>query len=176
LTGVNDTRGAPSYIRRITQPCETARRRRVTMPLLTWSERFDLHVDPMDDTHREFVALLNALGDADDAGVIPALDRLIAHTEAHFGQEDRWMAESGFGPMCHIGEHRNVLEVIRKVREMVGDGQVDLGRRLAVELAPWFEHHASTMDTILASHMEQVGYVPFAGPGPLPEAPEAVTG
>jgi len=68
------------------------------------------------------------------------------------------------------------LEVIRKVREMVGDGQVDLGRRLAVELVPWFEHHASTMDTILASHMEQVGYVPFAGPGPLPEAPEAITG
>lgn len=130
------------------------------MPAIAWDERFVLDVPKMDSTHQEFVDLVNALSDAPDDAFLAALDALVEHTVGHFNQEDRWMAESKFGPMCHVGEHQHVLGVMRLVRDRVAGGDVDVGRKLAGELGPWFEHHAATMDTILASHMAQVGYDP----------------
>ena len=138
------------------------------MARLGWHPDLELGVDRMDATHREFVDLLGALDDAPDDGLLAALDRLIEHTVEHFGQEDRWMEASGFGPMCHRGEHQRVLEVMRLVRERVAADDFALGRKLALELGRWFEHHASTMDTILVSHMVEVGFDPAASDPALP--------
>jgi len=140
------------------------------MPLLAWDARFELGVPLMDTTHQEFVELVNALGESEDAQFLACLDRLLEHTVRHFEEENRWMEESAFGPVCHIGEHQHVLDVIRMVRERVAGGDLQVGRKLAGELAPWFEHHASTMDTILASHMTQVGYDPGLAKTPASEA------
>ena len=130
------------------------------MTLIAWDARFELGVPKMDSTHQEFVQMLNALGNASDDDLLRAFDALGAHTVEHFGQEDRWMAESGFGAMCHPSEHMNVLEVFRLVRERLLGGDFPLARKLARELVPWFENHAATMDTILVGHMAHVGYDP----------------
>lgn len=133
------------------------------MARLDWHDELELGVAPMDATHREFVDLLGAFADAPDANQLTALDRLIDHTVAHFGQEDRWMDLSGFVPPCHRGEHGKVLEVMRQVRDRVATGDSAIGRTLALELGRWFEHHAATMDTILVSHMVEVGFDPVRG-------------
>ena len=130
------------------------------MTVIEWSERFVLGVPRVDDTHREFVALLRDFCSADPPAQLEPLDRLIGHTVEHFGQEDRWMTASAFVPPCHSAEHRNVLELMREVRRRVAEGDHALGQRLAAELGPWFEHHAATMDTILVAHMAQVGFDP----------------
>lgn len=127
---------------------------------LAWNSDLELGVARMDTTHREFVDLLAAVADAADADLAQALSNLIEHTVQHFAQENRWMELSGFGPMCHIGEHQQVLAVMREVHARVVDGDLAIGRKLATELARWFEHHASTMDTILVSHMVEVGFDP----------------
>lgn len=132
------------------------------MAHLTWNPDLELGVARMDATHREFVDLLAALADAPDDGFADVLDRMIEHTVEHFGQEDRWMEQSGFGRLCHLAEHQKVLDVMRQVRERVVTGDFELGRKLAFELGRWFEHHASTMDTMLVSHMVEVGFDPEA--------------
>lgn len=132
------------------------------MPHLAWRPDYELGVRRMDDTHREFVALLDALGQAPEGAFLAALDQLIEHTVEHFAQENRWMERTEFGPLCHIAEHHHVLNVARQVRAKVSEGDVALGRKLASELVVWFEHHASTMDTMLASHMARVGFDPDA--------------
>lgn len=125
------------------------------MTLLAWNEKFELGYAEMDDTHREFVDLLNRLGDAADADVLATMDQFIAHTEAHFGQEDRWMDELNFPPrQCHQGEHANVLQIIREVRTRIANGETHYGKTLADALAEWFEHHAGTMDTMLAYYIK----------------------
>lgn len=135
----------------------------MSKPLLEWSGDFVLGETTMDDTHREFVDLLNRVGTASDGELLAALDDFIVHTEAHFGQEDRWMQATAFPPLhCHQGEHANVLEVVREVRKRVADGQTHLGPVLAKAIAEWFPQHAATMDAMLATFMKQTGYTPGA--------------
>lgn len=129
--------------------------------LLEWSADLVLGEATMDDTHREFVELLNRVGDASDEDLPGALDDFIVHTEAHFGQEDRWMQATAFPPLhCHQNEHANVLEIVREVHKRVANGQFHLGAALAKAIAEWFPQHAATMDAMLAAFMKQSGYVP----------------
>jgi len=118
---------------------------------LDWSDAFLLGHQPMDRTHREFVDIVGAMLRCDDASFAGQLRAFIVHAEAHFGDEDRWMAESGFPAMaCHVDEHAAVLQSAREVQALVAAGNVALGRRLAVELARWFPGHADHLDSALA--------------------------
>ena len=115
----------------------------------------------MDDTHREFVAQLNCVGAATDAAVLAALDEFIAHTEAHFAQEEQWMESIAFPPRgCHQDEHAKILETAREVRKRVAAGEPRLGRMLAEALAEWFPQHAASMDAMLAMYMAETGFRP----------------
>ncbi|THF59294.1 bacteriohemerythrin [Pseudothauera rhizosphaerae] len=127
------------------------------MPAMEWSEKLELGLARMDDTHREFVELYNALEAAAPEDFIARLDAFIEHTEGHFGQENRWMEAVNF-PGCHRAEHDRVMMVLRDVRERAARGDTFLGRRLVEELPAWFENHASGMDAALAFHLQTVGF------------------
>lgn len=129
------------------------------MSALELKQEHVLGLAPLDGIHREFMQLLARLDDADASVALPLLDQLLAHTEAHFAQEDAWMEASGFPPLhCHRGEHERVLEVLREVRGLAAAGDSGIVRTLVRELPVWFEHHASTMDTMLAEHIVRSGY------------------
>ncbi len=124
-----------------------------------WSATYELGHEAMDATHREFVALVAVLQRASDAELPAVLDDFVTHTEAHFAQELGWMQASGFPPLhCHRTEHDEVMAVVADVRRHVAAGDLALGRALARELVPWFETHAATMDTALASWLKQTGW------------------
>ena len=126
------------------------------MSLIDWSDQLELGHAAIDQTHREFVELLNALGAAAGDSILPALDEFKAHTEAHFAQEEAWMAEKDFPPRhCHEREHANVLEIVTEVRSRVAGGELEYGERLASALAEWFPLHATSMDAMLALFLEK---------------------
>lgn len=140
------------------------------MTVLAWSDQLVLGHAEMDHTHQEFVALLNAVGAAEGADVLASLDVFIAHTEAHFAQEEAWMEERQFPPRgCHAREHAGVLEVVREVRERVVNGEPQYGRTLAEALAEWFQVHASSMDAMLALFIENPKIFEDAGGCASPE-------
>lgn len=126
---------------------------------IAWQDGFILGYGPMDHTHEEFVALLARLQAAPDAQLPALLDAFLAHTEAHFEEEDRWMRETDFPPRdCHIEEHGKVLASIREVRGLLQAGRVDLCRSLAQALADWFPGHATHLDSALAHWMFKRDY------------------
>ena len=127
------------------------------MPAMQWSAELELGLVPMDATHQEFVALYNALESAGPDTLVECFDAFIAHTEAHFEQENGWMAAVDF-PGCHRAEHDRVLAVIRDVRQRLAQGDGALARRLIEELPPWFESHAGGMDAALAHHLATIGF------------------
>lgn len=147
------------------------------MAALEWSDGLALDLPLMDTTHQEFVALLAAVQAADDVALLPAWLALVEHTEAHFGQEDRWMQATRFASSnCHSLQHRVVLQVLREGSERAAlPGGLQALRAMAGELALWFPQHTQTMDAALALHLRRVGFDPATGqvasPDALPVAP-----
>ncbi len=139
------------------------------MAALNWTDELALQHALMDDTHREFVDLL---GDVEAAVQQPAPDavtdslaRFVAHTEAHFAQEDAWMATIGFAPTnCHATQHAQVLQLLHEVQRRVrDDGNLALVGQLVPALAEWFVPHAQNMDGGLAQVMAATGFDPATG-------------
>ena len=91
------------------------------MPSLTWNASLANDLAPMDATHREFIECYNAAAAAAPEAFLPAFDRLIEHTQAHFDLENGWMAAVDF-PGCHRAEHDRVLAVMLDALNGGGDG------------------------------------------------------
>ena len=124
------------------------------MKSMPWSDEHLLGYPPMDDTHKEFVALVDALLGCEDAELRERLEAFERHAVAHFAEEDAWMERTDFPPKeCHIDEHAAVLASVRQVLELVKQGDVAEGRRLAKALADWFPGHAFHLDSALAHWM-----------------------
>ncbi|KZT15862.1 hemerythrin [Acidovorax sp. GW101-3H11] len=144
------------------------------MAQLEWSDALNLDLPLMDDTHREFVDLLAVVAQADDAHLQPAWQALVEHTDQHFGQEDAWMASTRFASgNCHSMQHRVVLQVMREGATRAAQGDLQVLRVMASELALWFPQHAQSMDAALALHLRRVGFDPATG---VVHAPQALPG
>lgn len=124
---------------------------------LVWSDALANELAPMDETHREFVDCYNAVASATADQLLPAFDALIAHTEAHFGLENRWMEAVDF-PGCHRAEHDRVLAVMHDIRRRVAAGDTFFCKRLVEELPAWFRNHVDGMDAALAFHLQSIGF------------------
>ena len=131
------------------------------MSVMEWNESLVLGQGLMDETHREFIELLNRVAAAPDQEMLAVLDEFIRHTEAHFAQEQLWMEQMTYPPLtCHVREHDGVLETAREVRRRVAAGEARFGQVLARAVAEWFSNHAASMDNVLAMYMKEVGYEP----------------
>lgn len=108
----------------------------------------------MDSHHKEFVDVVHALQFAPDDQLQRLLSQFVEHAERHFGEEDRWMEETVFpARKCHIDEHAAVLKSAREVQDLLAQGNTEICRRLARELANWFPGHADYLDSALAHWM-----------------------
>ena len=123
--------------------------------MMVWDEEMVLGNAVLDETHEEFVELLNRLSVTPVDGLLPVLDECIAHTTAHFELEETWMARLNFPAAgCHVGEHKQVLGVMKQVRTRVAAGESDFAYVLATELSAWLRVHATTMDYALTYFIE----------------------
>lgn len=124
-----------------------------TIEEFTWNDNYLLGHATIDDTHREFVQVVDALLTVSDAQIPEALDAFIRHAEAHFSQENDWLNSPGFpgGGECHIAEHEKVLRSARDVLQVVTEGRLEVARAFARALIEWFPGHADYMDSALAA-------------------------
>lgn len=120
-----------------------------------WTDAFLLGYTPMDDTHREFVEIVDAMLASSDDDFAMHIDAFLKHAEAHFSQERDWMKATAFPAMdCHVDEHEAVLKSVREVKVHLAEGgAVGVCRSLVDELVRWFPGHADYMDASLAQWM-----------------------
>lgn len=145
------------------------------MAAMEWTEKLALGLGQMDDTHREFVEGYNRLLVLSGEALLAEMDAFIAHTVAHFDQENRWMAQVGF-PACHKAEHDRVLAVCADVRKRMERGDAAIGRQLIEELPIWFENHVESMDAALAAYLDSIGYDTLTGEIRNPPPPDCEEG
>lgn len=117
--------------------------------------RFRLGAQAMDHVHGEFIALINAMAEADQARFLQMFEHLVDHTVAHFDQEDRWMIEIRFPALQeHRSDHRRVLSDLGAIGRRSTRGKLAMGRAYVRDYLPaWFAVHAVTMDSALAAHL-----------------------
>jgi hemerythrin-like metal-binding protein len=126
---------------------------------LTWAPSLETGDARLDETHEEFVAMLNQLLATPPSEQLPLYLRFVEHTQEHFAQEERWMLATGFEPdNCHASHHATILETLHAVVPHYQNDDPDIITRLAEALVEWFPQHAATMDAGLALHMKAVGY------------------
>lgn len=119
-----------------------------------WSDDLLLGYPPMDRTHQAFVEVVSALRDAPDDALALRLQAAIDHLEEHFGEEERWMDDTGFPAReCHRDEHAAVMQSAHQVRERLAAGDLALCRRFTLELIRWFPGHADYLDAALSHWM-----------------------
>ena len=149
------------------------------MTAFAWDDRYLLGHGPIDETHREFVVLVDALLTVDDAALVSALDAFARHAQEHFAQENRWMDAGGYPARdCHVEEHDKVLASVREVQEELAAGNVALVRELAVALRDWFPGHADYMDSALAQWLVKRRHAaaPLVFRRPAAKAGDGLTG
>jgi len=124
-----------------------------------WSDSLLTGDARMDETHREFAEQLGALLATPEADQLPLYRKFLAHTIAHFAQEDRWMLATGFtAGNCHSDQHAMILETMQAVVRHYEKGETDIINRMGEALAEWFDQHAASMDAGLAQHLQSVGF------------------
>jgi hemerythrin-like metal-binding protein len=124
-----------------------------------WSDSLLTGDARMDETHREFAEQLGALLATQEADQLPRYREFLAHTIAHFAQEDRWMLATGFtAGNCHSDQHAMILETMQAVVRHYEKGETDIINRMGEALAEWFDQHAASMDAGLAQHLQSVGF------------------
>ncbi len=119
----------------------------------TWNvEHHTLGIDAMDDTHHEFVVLLDELARADDASFPVLFSRLVDHCRRHFAEEGRLMRQCHCPALGeHEGEHFRVLGDLLQFQRAIQRGRAALARAYVRDgLMQWFETHLTTMDAALA--------------------------
>ena len=126
---------------------------------LPWTQSLHTGDARMDDTHHEFVDMLNQILATPHEQQLPLYQQFLLHTVEHFAQEERWMVATGFSAEnCHAEHHATILETMRAVQSHYEAGDTDIISRLAEALAEWFPGHAASMDAGLAIHMKNVGF------------------
>lgn len=138
---------------------------------MPWSVDFVLNNTVMDETHREFVDLLNRVLAASEQDLLPCWEALVDHTQEHFDREDRWMLATGFAANnCHASQHAVILKIMREGTQRGRLGELHVPRQMARELTAWFPQHAQAMDASLAMHLQAVGFDTTCGTIERPQA------
>ena len=123
---------------------------------MPWDERFSLGVAEMDATHREFVAMADALLVAPDESFPALFEALREHTRQHFEHEGKLMKACRFPAIGeHNGEHLRVLGELAQMARSVAAGRLGMAREYARNLPAWFATHLATMDAALAACLKK---------------------
>jgi len=126
---------------------------------LSWSDELKTGDARMDETHVEFIDMLNAIKALPEDQQLEPYQAFYQHTVEHFAQEERWMLATGFtADNCHASHHETILETMRAVEEHYQKGDTEIIGRMMDAMAEWFPGHANSMDRGLAQHLNSVGF------------------
>lgn len=110
---------------------------------------------PIDDLHREFQAILDALNDPGEADFGEDLLALHEHMLRHAATEEQFMLQENYPHYeRHRRAHERLLESIAETRRRFDGNDIDAVRRFSAELMNWFAIHAQTEDAELAGFLK----------------------
>jgi hemerythrin len=112
---------------------------------------------PIDDLHREFQAILDALNDPAEAEFGEDLLALHEHLLRHCSTEEQFMLQENYPHYeRHKRAHEYLLESVAEARRRSDANDIAGVKRFSKELMSWFAIHAQTEDAELAGFLKGV--------------------
>lgn len=111
----------------------------------------------MDETHREFLALVQKVTTAPATELATALQALFEHTRGHFHREEERMQAINHRSFAeHRADHQRILGDMERFAQRAAAGRGTMARAwVGDSLLAWFATHARTMDSALAADLSQ---------------------
>ena len=110
---------------------------------------------PIDDLHREFQEILDALNDPAEGDYGRHLLALHEHLLRHCYTEEQYMLQENYPHLeRHRRAHGHLLESVSDIRRRFDGGDIEAVRRYAADLMNWFAIHATSEDTELAAFLK----------------------
>lgn len=134
--------------------------------LLNWTDDLLIHIDEIDDQHRNLFLIINRLiihkrtqGPQED--LLDLIHVLVAFAQTHFRTEDHHMADTHYPlALAHSKEH---LKFTERLQAFAGDyerGSDDLSDHMLSFLRYWWTVHVAESDQKFAKHLKNEGYLP----------------
>ncbi|SEG84470.1 hemerythrin domain-containing protein [Marinobacterium lutimaris] len=110
----------------------------------------------MDKTHQESLRHCHETAASSGPQFAIAFQRLLDHTQAHFDEEEQRMLATRHGSYKeHRADHQRILGDMTRFNERVQAGRGMMAKAwLTDSLLAWFDIHAKTMDSALASDLK----------------------
>lgn len=110
---------------------------------------------PIDDLHREFQAIVDALTDPAEADYGTHLLALHEHLLRHCAIEERLMRDEDYPHYArHRQAHEALVESVADMRRRFDANDLDAVRRFGAELMTRFAAHAADEDAPLAAYLK----------------------
>jgi hemerythrin len=113
---------------------------------------------PIDDLHREFQDILDALMDPAEADFGTDLLGLHKHLLRHCAIEEEFMRQEDYPHIDrHRRAHQRLLESVADARRRFDGGDIEGTRRFCADLLDWFRIHAQSEDAELVAYLRGPG-------------------
>jgi hemerythrin-like metal-binding protein len=133
------------------------------MALMTWSDKYSVGVQVLDNQHSVLVDTLNKLYDAMMKGQAksitgPLLLMLVEYTKEHFASEEKMMAATKYPAMTqHIAKHRELTKQVGEFVSRYERGEITLSADLLNFLRDWLGTHILKEDHEYGPWMNEHG-------------------
>jgi hemerythrin len=122
------------------------------MPLIKWNDSYSVHVNQIDDQHKQLFKLLNDLHDAMIVGKSKEIlddifAQLVAYTQYHFTAEEKLMRTNGYPALNeHLKFHDQFTTEVLRFQRDVKTGKIGMSIQIRDYLKDWLIKHVMGED------------------------------
>ena len=122
------------------------------MAVFTWSEKYSVHVEKMDNQHKKLFDLINQLHEAMSTGkgnevMEGILKGLRDYSITHFTEEEKYMASFGYSGLSEQKKmHKMFIDTIDEYEQRATDKKLGLSIDVLHFLRDWLIQHIQSTD------------------------------
>ena len=136
------------------------------IPLIKWSDDLLLHVDELDDQHRNLFLIINRLivhrsTHRPRAELMDLIQVLVVYSHTHFRTEESHMADVNYPHIiAHKKEHATFSSNLKEFLEDYSTGVEGLTAKMLTFLRHWWAFHIAKSDQKFGKFLRDEGYLP----------------
>jgi hemerythrin-like metal-binding protein len=118
---------------------------------------YSVHVDALDDQHKQLFDIANHLIDVFESGkddLLLVINDLVNYVTVHFHDEQIVMMNAKYPDLLnHSKVHQKFIEKAEEFIQQYAEGHEDLGFNMVVFLKDWLREHTTKMDMQYADYL-----------------------